>query len=260
MITFINQCITRLPFFKRIYPSLLNVVFKILKKEKFIIKFKNIYLRLNIQDPIDKLVFYKNAYEEKQINFLCKWIKNENPNIFLDIGANFGIYSLRISKLFKHLKILAFEPIPTTFKRLMDNIRLNKLKKIKAHQIGISNTNGLKRMIALKRKGYVQSGGYSFNIPKRKIAEDEVMEYHKSAWGDKILKFKNKKIVLKIDVEGYERKVLLGIKNVLKNNKVLIQIEIFDNNFKRINSLLLKYKYKLINHFPKSSDYYYTNI
>ena len=54
-------------------------------------------------------------------------------------------------------------------------------------------------------------------------------------------------------------KVLIGIKNFLKNNKILLQIEIFDNNFKKINKLLLKQNFKLINKFHKTSDYFYIN-
>ncbi len=114
-------------------------------------------------------------------------------------------------------------------------------------------------MIALKRKNYIQSGGFSFNVPRRKLQNDEITQYHKSLIGDKILKFKNKKIVIKIDVERYENKVLLGIKNLLNNNKILLQIEIFDNNFKKINKFLLEKKFKLIKKFNGTSDYFYVN-
>ena len=45
--------------------------------------------------------------------------------------------------------------------------------------------------------------------PKGKVSNEIITQYHKSIIGDKILKFKKKKIVIKIDVEGYENKVLL---------------------------------------------------
>jgi hypothetical protein len=77
--------------------------------------------------------------------------------------------------------------------------------------------------------------------------------------GDEVLKFKKEKIVIKIDVEGYENKVLLGIKNLLNNNKILLQIEIFDDNFKKINKFLLEKRFKLINKFNKTYDYFYIN-
>ena len=47
-------------------------------------------------------------------------------------------------------------------------------------------------MIALKRKNYIQSGWYSFQINKKKIFKDNVSEYYKTKIGDEIIKFKRK--------------------------------------------------------------------
>jgi FkbM family methyltransferase len=258
MIVKINGWIDKIPIIKKIYSKILNIVLQ--SNEDFVVNFKNIKLYINIKDPLDKIIFYRNGYEEKQIKFLSEWIRINKANIFIDVGANFGIYSLRISKLFKMLKIIAFEPVLTTFNKLKMNIKINNLEnKIKTFNAGLSNTNGLKKMVALKRRDYVQSGGFSFNIPKGKLSNEIITQYYKSVIGDKVLKFKKKTIVIKIDVESYENEVLLGIKNLLKNNKILLQIEIFNNNFKKINKLLLKYNFKLINKFHKTFDYFYIN-
>ena len=258
MIININGWISKIPFIKKIYSRILNIILN--SREEFIVSFKNIRLFINIKDPIDKIIFYRNEYEEKQIKFLYGWIKKNKPNIFIDIGANCGVYSLRISRLFQILKVIAFEPVLTTFNKLKMNIKINNLgKRIKTYNVGLSNTNGLKKMVALKRRNYIQSGGFSFNIPKRKLTDEEITQYNKTIKGDEVLKFKKKKIVVKIDVEGYENKVLLGIKNLLKNNKILLQIEIFDYNFKKINKFLLEKRFKLINKFNKTSDYFYIN-
>ena len=258
MIVNINGWIGKIPLIKKIYSRILNTILN--STEEFIVNFKNIRLFINIKDPIDRIIFYENAYEERQLNFLADWIEKNQPNIFIDIGANFGVYSLRISKLFQMLKVIAFEPVLTTFKKLKMNIKINNLgKRIKIYNVGLSNSNGLKKMIALKRRNYIQSGGFSFNVPQRKLNDEDVIQFHKSMKGDEVLKFKKEKIVIKIDVEGYENKVLLGIKNLLNNNKILLQIEIFDDNFKKINKFLLEKRFKLINKFNKTSDYFYIN-
>jgi FkbM family methyltransferase len=258
MIVNINGWIGKIPLIKKIYSRILNTILN--STEEFIVNFKNIRLFINIKDPIDRIIFYENAYEERQLNFLADWIEKNQPNIFIDIGANFGVYSLRISKLFQMLKVIAFEPVLTTFKKLKMNIKINNLgKRIKIYNVGLSNSNGLKKMIALKRRNYIQSGGFSFNVPQRKLNDEDVFQFHKSMKGDEVLKFKKEKIVIKIDVEGYENKVLLGIKNLLNNNKILLQIEIFDDNFKKINKFLLEKRFKLINKFNKTYDYFYIN-
>jgi FkbM family methyltransferase len=258
MIVNINGWIGKIPLIKKIYSRILNTILN--STEEFIVNFKNIRLFINIKDPIDRIIFYENAYEERQLNFLADWIEKNQPNIFIDIGANFGVYSLRISKLFQMLKVIAFEPVLTTFKKLKMNIKINNLgKRIKIYNVALSNSNGLKKMIALKRRNYIQSGGFSFNVPQRKLNDEDVIQFHKSMKGDEVLKFKKEKIVIKIDVEGYENKVLLGIKNLLNNNKILLQIEIFDDNFKKINKFLLEKRFKLINKFNKTYDYFYIN-
>lgn len=196
MIVTINGLINKIPIIKKIYSKILSFILS--SKDEFKINFKNIRLYINIKDPIDKKIFLTNKYEEKQTNFLHKWVQVDKPNIFIDIGANSGIYSLRIAKLFKKLKIIAFEPVLTTFNKLETNIKINFLKKkIKTYNMGLSNTSGLKKMIALKRKNYIQSGGFSFYIPKKKFTDEDVIEYHKSVIGDEVLKFKKKKLQLK---------------------------------------------------------------
>ena len=60
-------------------------------------------------------------------------------------------------------------------------------------------------------------------------------------------------------MEGYEDKVLLGIKNLIQSNKIFLQIEIFDKNFNKINKFLLKKGFKFINKFEKTSDYFFIN-
>ena len=161
MITKINGLINKIPLIRKIYSKLLNSILN--SKKDFIVNFKNIRVFVNIKDPLDKLIFYKNEYEEKQIDFLCRWINKNNPNIFIDIGANFGLYSLQISKLFEKLKIIAFEPILTTFNKLKMNIKINNLeKKIKTYNFGLSDTDWYKKNGCFKEKKLYSARGIFF--------------------------------------------------------------------------------------------------
>jgi len=260
MFLIINKYLTKIPILKRIYPSILSRLLIILNKNIFIVKFRNILLRINIQDPIDKIIFYKDSYEEEQIKFLKNYIDKNNIEKFIDIGSNIGIYSLIIGKSFKKIKILSFEPVHNTFDNLNYNVHLNRLtRNIRIFNFGLSNRSGSKKMIALKKKNYIQSGGYSFYIPKRKIHKNEIIEHYKSKIGDSVIKFKNKNIIIKIDVEGFEKEVLYGLKKLLLQNKILIQIEIFQKNLNKINKILKNHKFKLINQIKNSNDFYYTN-
>lgn len=263
MILFINKILTNLPILKRLYPSILTSFLILTNKNIFTIKFKNIFMKINILDPVDKEIFFKNAYEEKQMNILVDNIKYSKNAIFIDIGANKGVYSLTLAKKFEKLKIYAYEPVLNTFKNLLHNIYLNKLtNRIKTFNFGLSDTSGIKKMIAIKRRNYIQSGGYSFKINKS-IQKDNIIENYNTKIGDKVLNFENKKLFIKIDVEGYEINVLKGIKYLLKKNKVFIQIEIFNKNFKTVNSFLKKNNFLFIKNIKDKSlvsDYYYKNF
>src|SRR5438105_1388056 len=61
---------------------------------------------------------------------------------FVDVGANVGSYTIlacAVRKAAGH----CFEPVPDTFGRLMDNIRLNNLSgRVNAHHCGVSDEPG----------------------------------------------------------------------------------------------------------------------
>ena len=82
-----------IPILKRIYPSLFFKFTQLFNKNVFLIKFKDVYLNLDIRDPIDRSIILFDFYEDEQIKHLCKIFKENKINYFFDIGANSGIYS-----------------------------------------------------------------------------------------------------------------------------------------------------------------------
>ena len=246
-----------IPFLKRIYPSLFLKFSYLLNKNIFLSKFKNVYLNLDIRDPIDRSVLLFNFYEEEQINYLIRLFRKNKINYFFDVGANCGMYSLVISKLFPKTSTLSFEPVKSTFKKLEKNFSLNpKLKNMKKYNYGLSNKNSKLKMKALFKKNFIQSGGYGVvnNKDNLKNLHTEFALFKK---GDDKFKYKNKIICLKIDVEGHEIFVLNGLKKIFKNNKIFLQIEIFPNNLTKINRCLKNFNFIKINKI--NSDYYFKN-
>ena len=70
---------------------------------------------------------------------------------------------------------------------------------------------------------------------------------------------KRDNLAIKIDVEGHELNVLKGFQNLLKSNKCIIQIEIFEKNFNLVNSYLLEKNFVLIDQFKERANYFYSN-
>lgn len=62
---------------------------------------------------------------------------------FVDVGANYGFYSLLAAHWNPNVHVTAFEPVPQIFARLEENIRLNELDgRVQAHCAALSDANG----------------------------------------------------------------------------------------------------------------------
>lgn len=76
--------------------------------------------------------------ETKLLNALAAQSK-----MVLDIGANIGVYSIRLALRFPELRVFSFEPIPTSFDYLQRNIALNAVgERVRAFQYALSDRAG----------------------------------------------------------------------------------------------------------------------
>ena len=228
------------------------------KKEKFVFKLNDILLNLDIRDSIDREIYFTNRYEEEQIKLLIDNIKKYKISRFVDVGANIGIYALTIAKNFPNIKIDAFEPHKGAFARMEANIHQNGFSLIiQTHNLALSNENKEGYLLAGTRFGTYQSGGASVSSEgEMKISQVR---------GDDLIKYTDDIIAIKIDVEGFELSVLQGIENLIKNNKVFLQIEIFDEELSETSKFLEAYNFKLIEkgtftHQDTVKDYFYINF
>ena len=93
------------------------------------------------------------------------WINNfEKKDVLYDVGANIGIYSLYASK--KKIKTLSFEPAFHNFKKLRQNIKLNKVKNCQPYSLALSNKNYIKKF-------YFDS---NLTGTSEKISEDNILK------------------------------------------------------------------------------------
>src|SRR5690349_12898179 len=68
--------------------------------------------------------------------------KMSYPYSFIDIGANVGLYSLIAADSRNCTKCYAFEPNPTVFDSLQQNIALNGAKQVLSYNCAVSDTEG----------------------------------------------------------------------------------------------------------------------
>ena len=261
-LVFIMTTIAILPILRKGYrklrKSFLRRYLFYTNKEKFVFKLNDILLNLDIRDSIDREIFFTNRYEENQIQLLINNIKKYDITRFVDVGANIGIYALTIAKNFPNIKIDAFEPHKGAFERMIANIHQNGFSEIiRPHNLALSNENKEGYLLADSRFGAYQSGGAKVD------AKGEMKIIQKC--GDDLIKDTGNMIAIKIDVEGFELSVLQGIEELLKNNKVFLQIEIFDQELSETSKFLDAHNFKLIEkgtftHQDTVKDYFYINF
>tara|TARA_B110000483_G_scaffold175969_1_gene208101 strand:+ start:272 stop:1072 length:801 start_codon:yes stop_codon:yes gene_type:complete len=255
----------KIPVLKRLIPSLIKKISSVINLQ-IKVKRNNALFLLNTKNQHDRALLLSPDYEPKQINFLLNEINTQNNfNIFIDIGACIGFYSLSVASMCPNIsRVDLFEPNNENFLCAKRNIELNNETAIKSslYNFGLSNKSASKKLYTLKKNDgaggsipefegqYADKGAVSFDI-EVKI-------------GDEILRYENKKIVLKIDVERHELNVLEGIKNLLTKNKCLVQVEVFGEYFDSISSIMKDYGYREFhridhNYLFDVSDFYYKN-
>jgi FkbM family methyltransferase len=126
----------------------------------------------------------------------------EEP-VFLDIGANNGIFTVTASqKLDPCARILAFEPNPLTFQKLQLHLRLNNIENVKAFQIALGFEEGELPLSV----DPTDDGSCSLLAPATtksiNVAVRPLLAVLKEEGIPKV-------DLLKIDVEGYEDRVLM---------------------------------------------------
>ncbi len=150
-------------------------------------------------------------------------------SVFLDIGSNFGYYSLTLAAaLNRQCKIHAFEPNPKTYSRLLRHIEWNGMRDvISAHQVALSDTEGAATLIErADNSGASRLGNDAAGVSVQMTTLDAFCRADAMERLD----------ALKIDVEGYEARVLIGGRATLSRFKPAIVIEFWTTGLARAGS------------------------
>ncbi len=267
--------------FRRIIPSFLRRFYFLFSNKIFDIE--NFKLKLNLRNSLERKIFLENSFENEQINFIKKNIKNVNFDYFIDIGAYIGYYTLYFSQFSNIQKIVSIEANKTNYDNLLKNISLNKLNNVIAHNFACSDTDSQVKLWysdpnKMGGSSVLNTNDYEFNKYSsnpnldqnhlKKHYNKSYKDYKKSKENffyqnveskkfDNIFNTINKNLLIKIDVERHEIFVLKGAEKILNNNKIFLQIEIFPELFNDINDFLTSRNFKLINNI--GWDYYFKN-
>ena len=157
-------------------------------------------------DALVKEIFSDNY------KILTTGLKFRPKDVIIDAGANEGVFSIWMSRLFPETRIIALEPVPRTFATLEENIRLNDCKNIEVKNIGLGPN--FKQSISMVTNKSGQSGGSTacctFNPEGHEMVDVKLMPL------DAVFEYFNIRHceLLKMDIEGMEYDVLYASKEL----------------------------------------------
>jgi len=241
----------------------LNRILKPILPEKIklppsgIIRFKNnlgqvLNIKTNQTSYITQLLYWEGYQNFEYTDIFIKLIKK--INVFYDIGANIGYYSLLAEIENKNIKVIGFEPANGPLSYFRENIKINKFKNIRVESLALSDKEGEITFYEIRNKKYTylehnlagegnsgsKTSGRNFvPISVKTTTLDKYVENAKEANID----------LIKMDTEGTEHFILENSDNVLKLMKPIIICETLFNTIElELEKLMRSYGYEFYNH------------
>jgi FkbM family methyltransferase len=145
------------------------------------------------------------------------------PDVFIDIGANLGLYTCIVMRNRLAPRAILFEPDRRNRVHLQANLLINDLldADVQIHAVALGAEPGRLRLVP---------------GPERDIGLSQIVETDMASDGyevdvvrfDDLVALTGRTLAVKIDVERYERKVLAGMARTLRDNRGMVQIEVLE--------------------------------
>lgn len=204
-------------------------------------------------DLIGRVLFWKGVegFEPETIRLFRTVIRK--ADLFLDVGANTGIYSLVACALNPSIEVFAFEPVPRVCKLLRENIDANAFNdRCSVFEMAVADFDGWTQLhvppegvptsASLDREGFRQIEGQLIRVRVTRIDSLSVQN--------------KKEIVVKIDVEGFEHGVIRGMRELIVSDSPVIVAECVDKDAsKKIEIMFKDLNYNFYNIGSKGIKY-----
>ncbi len=149
-----------------------------------------------------------------------------SSGVFVDIGANIGVYTLKAAKHFGDSgTVLAIEPSPDVLATLYQSVQCNDFSNVRLRNLCVGARTGVRTLWMNSARpnsfSLVEKNEGAQGLSVLTVSLDDLFEWEKLARLD----------YLKIDVEGAEREIFSGATSTIKNHRPIVQAEVIEKHF-----------------------------
>jgi FkbM family methyltransferase len=179
-------------------------------------------IRLRFEDELSRMI-YLDEFETEELLFVTQFLRPGDT--FVDIGANLGLFTIHAADVVGPTgRVHAFEPCARTFEWLRENVALNQWKHVELHPVALSDHAGSAELIT------ATEGKAAYNSLAKPYVGGELgtQRVDTTTWDSfaNESKLTGKIALMKIDVEGWETKVLAGAVDTLsRSDAPVLQVE-----------------------------------
>jgi FkbM family methyltransferase len=186
----------------------------------------NLRIRLYGDSELCRLIYCRN-FEVTEREFVNHFLRS--GDVFVDVGANIGLFTLiAASRVGSTGKVIAFEPTSKTYERLVGNVRLNRLCNVDCVRSALSDHTGELDLVR-SADGFDAWNSFAGPTTTQTVSRERVGVIEWDRYAEAHLLSGNV-TMMKIDVEGWESRVLAGGREILsRSDSPVLQVEFTDD-------------------------------
>ncbi len=176
-------------------------------------------MELRLDDWMERMAALTGVFYSIEATETLRWLLRPGDT-FVDIGANLGFMSLTAAKLVgADGRVISFEPNVELYRRLSESMDRNAIPNVELHQCALGDSEGEANLAVHDHHGAssLRHGSTDGLVVRVLRGDDVVSDIDPAKW-----------CVVKIDVEGYEERVLAGLTDLLKRPRTAFMVEITD--------------------------------
>lgn len=179
-------------------------VFDLRKKE--LVNLNGFQLFVMPNDYIGRSILYSKTYEP-HVTTVIRGVLKEG-DVFLDIGANVGYFTMLASSLVKAAgKVIAFEPNPQNLQLIYSSLLESRVENVTTYPYAASDVAAILRFTTVGSNG---------GVVTEHSKEQKYFSLVPSVILDEILENESKIDLVKIDIEAHEPAAIRGMEGLIK--------------------------------------------